>query len=221
VTRALALILTSACVFTAALSAQAAAALETFDAVWTIVRDSHFDPAMNGVNWQAVRDELRPRAAAVRTDGELRGVIQDMLDRLGQSHFALIPSSANSPNDSGDTSGDPGFDVRVIGPEVLVTAVEPLGGAAAAGVRPGWKLTAIAAQPVSGLLAKLPEGLPQRLLKVEGWRMIESRLRGPQGSMAVLTFEDGSGQSKALQVNRRREQGQPATVGHLPTMYVA
>ena len=40
------------------------APVDTFDAAWTIVRDTHFDPKMNGVDWDAVRTELRPRALA-------------------------------------------------------------------------------------------------------------------------------------------------------------
>jgi hypothetical protein len=43
------------------------------------VRDSHFDRTLNGVNWDAVNDELRPKAVAARTVGELRALIRDML----------------------------------------------------------------------------------------------------------------------------------------------
>ena len=39
---------------------------ETFDAAWEMVRDEHFDPSLNGVDWNAVRAELRPRAAKAR-----------------------------------------------------------------------------------------------------------------------------------------------------------
>ena len=109
-----------------------------------IIRDSHFDQSMNGVNWDGVRAELRPRAAAARSAGELRDVVRDMLGRLGQSHFALIPSSPDSPRDASRplpiSSADPGFDVRLVGGELIVTQVER---AAAAAVRPGWRIVAI------------------------------------------------------------------------------
>ena len=68
---------------------------------------------MNGVNWDGVRAELRPRAAAAKSDSELRAVVRDMLGRLGLSHFALIPSSVDAPHDaprgSSDLSGRPGL----------------------------------------------------------------------------------------------------------------
>jgi len=195
-------------------------AAETFDAAWTIIRDSHFDPGMNGLDWQAVRTELGPRAARARSDGELREVIREMLARLGLSHFALIPSGGDVVGGaSRDLGGDPGFDVRLVGPDLLVTRVEADGGAAAAGIRPGWKLLSIDSMPAAELLARLPETMPDRLRHVEAWRLVENRIRGPRGSRVSLMFDNGSG-DVGLAVERRAEVGQPATVGNLPTMFV-
>ncbi len=144
-----------------------------------------------------------------------------MLGRLGQSHFVLVPSSADSPRDArADASGDPGFDVRLSGREVLVTSVEPEGGAASAGVRTGWRVAAIDGVPVAQILGRLDPGTPERLLNVEAWRAIETRLRGPAGSNAALTFEDADGKSVAVPVPRRPESGEPVTIGNLPTMHV-
>lgn len=202
-------------------SAQVPQALATFEAAWTIIRDSHFDPGMNGVDWQAVRTELGPKAERARDETELRAVITDMLGRLGLSHFALIPSGrdggAGAPR---DLSGDPGFDVRLVGSGVVVTSVEPRGGGASAGVKAGWRLLTIDSFPVAELLARLPETMPDRLRQVEAWRLLETRLRGPQGSRVSLMFEDVVSQTVAVSVERRAEEGQPATVGNLPTMYV-
>ena len=124
--------------------AQAPQAVETFDAAWRIVRDSHFDKTLNGVDWDAVAAELRPKAAAARTVGELRAVLRDMLGRLGQSHFTVLPATADSAADvPRDLSGTPGFDVRLVGKDLIVTEVEADGSGAAAGVRTGWKLRSI------------------------------------------------------------------------------
>jgi len=197
----------------------AAKASATFEAAWKIIRDSHFDPKMNGVDWQAVRSELGPRAARARNDGELRDVIKTMLDRLGLSHFALIPSGGDGGSAPVDLGGDPGFDVRRAGSELIVTQVDPQGGAAASGVRPGWRLLSIEGMPAAELLSRLPDAMPDRLRQVEAWRLIENRVRGPRGSRAALMFEDGA-RDLAVAVERRPDTGQPATVGNLPTMYV-
>jgi carboxyl-terminal processing protease len=204
-----------------AVAAQAPQALETFDAAWRIVRDSHFDKSLNGVDWNGVSAELRPRAAAAKTVGELRGVLRDMLGRLGQSHFTVIPATADVAGElPRDLGGSPGFDVRLVGKDLLVTEVDAVGGGATAGVRTGWKLQAVDGAPVPKLLAALPDGLEPRLRQVEAWRTAHGRLRGPAGSRASMTFEDGAGRSVTLPVERRQEAGQPVTVGSLPTMFV-
>src|SRR5204862_7920187 len=118
-------------------------AAETFDAVWTIVRDSHFDPAFDRAAWDRAGSELRPKAIAATTPGELRGVLRELLGRLGLSHFAVIPATPDAPNDHVDLSAQPGFDTRLIDRQLIVSSVDPDGGAAAAGVRPGWIVTAI------------------------------------------------------------------------------
>ena len=121
--------------------AQDAEPLTTFDAAWTLVRDSHFDRTLNGVDWNAVRTELRPKAAAAKTVGELRAVLRDMLGRLGQSHFAVIPASGDSAAKAAhDMSGDTGIDVRLVDGVVVVSSVEPESSAAQTGVKPGWKV---------------------------------------------------------------------------------
>jgi carboxyl-terminal processing protease len=202
------------------LAAQMPQAAETFDAAWTIIKNTHFDKTMNGLNWDAVREELRPRAVAAKTPTELRAVIRDMLGRLGLSHFALIPAgpdgNGDSARSSGDTSGDPGIEVRLIGRDLIVTHVD----ADVAPVRPGWRLMQIGSARVEDLLRAIPEADNQRLQKVEAWRIAQTRLRGPIGSTVEVTFEDGKGVPIKATLARRAEAGNPVTVGNLPTMYV-
>ncbi len=202
------------------LHAQARLGVETFDRVWTIVRDTHFDKTFNGVDWEAVRTELRPRATAAASDSQLRAVIRDMLGRLGQSHFALIPSSADSSTgDRVDLTGGPGLQVRLIDRDLVVTAVQPESAAARAGVRPGWIVASIDSRSVRKMIGDLPE-MPARLLAAEAWRLGETRLRGPQGSTVTIEFLDGDSKTIALELERTADTGEPAKIGNLPTMYV-
>ena len=89
-------------------------AAETFDVVWKIVKDSHFDPAFDVAKWDQIGADLRPKAVEAKTPGEFRAVLADMLGRLGLSHFAVIPSTPDSADDHFNLSGEPGFDVRLI-----------------------------------------------------------------------------------------------------------
>jgi carboxyl-terminal processing protease len=202
----------------ASVRAQDLRALETFDAAWTIIRDTHFDKAMNGVDWNAVRTELRPRAESARDAAALRGVIRDMLGRLGQSHFALIPGGAVGGKSVLDMSGDVGLDVRLIDGAVIVSSVERESAAAAAGVKAGWKVVSVGGVNLDPLLAELPA--EPRLRNVEAWRLAQERLRGPAGTKVSVTFQDNRSQFQDLRLDRTPETGEPVTVGHLPTMFV-
>lgn len=221
VARGLGVLLAAGLAATVPLRGQDAPALETFDTVWRTVRDSHFDKTMNGVDWDKVATELRPRAAQATSAGDLRVVLRDMLGRLGQSHFAIIPGTPDSPADlPRDLSGNPGFDVRLLGRDLIVTQVTPGGGADRAGVKTGWKLLSADGTAMPGLLATLSDALELRLLEVEAWRLAQSRLRGPSGSPGSFAFVDGADRTVALAIQREPERGEPVTVGSLPTMFV-
>jgi carboxyl-terminal processing protease len=143
-----------------------------------------------------------------------------MLDRLGQSHFAIVPATADVPAAYSDLSGHPGFDVRLVGGDLLVTSVDPHGGAAATGVKPGWTLVEIGRVPLAGLLKPIRENAKERMAALEAWRLATTRLRGAPGTKVDVTFENAIGTTTVLAVERRPEEGQPVTVGHLPTMFV-
>jgi len=203
-----------------AISTETYKAGETFDAVWKIVKDSHFDPAFDLAKWDRVGTDLRPRAVEARTQGELRAVLADMLGRLGLSHFAVIPSTPDNPGDHVNLSAQPGFDVRLIDRQLVVSSVDPDGGAAAAGVHAGWIVQSIGGTPVSDVLTGIPETTPPRLAQLQAWRLTVPRLRGPSDTTAEIGFLDGAGAAVTKSIERRREQGQPVTVGSLPTMFV-
>ena len=224
----------AACTSTPAPHAQAQApavpvsqalALQTFDSAWSRIAHTHYDTAFAGVDWQGVRDELRPRAAAVRTLTELRGVIAGMLERLGESHYALIPAEAADALGSGEdltraVSGDIGMEVRLVEGELLATRVEPDGPAHQAGIRPGWSLLAVDGRPVDselGHFAALPEAerrvaLTRLLMQVNAW------LEGDVGARRVLRVRDQVGRSRDLDVVLRRSPGEMVRFGNLPPM---
>jgi carboxyl-terminal processing protease len=215
-----AVVLVCAAATAVASAAEVYKAAETFDAVWTIVRDSHFDPAFDRAAWDRVNAELRPRAIAATTPGELRGVLREMLGRLNLSHFAVIPATPDAPNDHVDLSAEPGFDTRLVNHSLLVSSVEPDGGAMAAGVHAGWIVQAIDGTPAAKLLEPVTDAMPPRLAQVEAWRIAVTHLRGPYSSQVNVTFADGSGASVTKSIARKAERGEPVTVGTLPTMFV-
>ena len=59
----------------------------SFDEAWGWMRDFFHDPAMNGADWQAVREELAPRVAAARNPDELHRLLSLMIGELDASHL--------------------------------------------------------------------------------------------------------------------------------------
>src|SRR5260370_26386396 len=101
--------------------AERSANVESFEQVWKTVRDKHWDPKLNGLDWQAVHDELRPKLDAAKDTGAARAVMNDMVERLKQTHFGIFPGDVYHDLDSSaDVEGkdhdageaDPGIDLR-------------------------------------------------------------------------------------------------------------
>jgi hypothetical protein len=74
-----------------------------FDSLWTNFDQnySYFD--YKGIDWRALRDEFRPRAAAAASETELIATIRQMLGRLHDLHEALTSGSTYLP------TYEPGF----------------------------------------------------------------------------------------------------------------
>src|SRR6266481_2712636 len=108
--------------------------IKSFELIWTTIRDQYWDPGFGGVNWSAVHDELRPQIEHAATMKQAREVMRQMMGRLGKSHFAIIPADVYDDVDAGSGegrgSGTAGLDVRVLGEQALVTAVEDVSPAA-------------------------------------------------------------------------------------------
>ncbi|HEX2093487.1 MAG TPA: S41 family peptidase [Longimicrobiaceae bacterium] len=160
-----------------------ALARATFDSAWAMIDRTHFDSTFNGVDWRAVRKELRPRAAAARDVHTLRAVLTEMIGRLRQSHFYLIPAEVDetlaavddaadeeeSPSASAggdaeatraDSAGEPaegeaGMEVRVVDGRFVVARMLRGGAAEAAGVRTGWTVEAVGRSETAPVLAAL------------------------------------------------------------------
>lgn len=200
--------------------------LQTFDAAWKIVYESHFDTTFNGVDWIAVGEKLRPEAAAAVDVDDLRGVIDSMLARLGQSHFSLIPSEdADGLDSTGDVGaqaigGDAGMDVRLIGESAVVFRVDSGGPASSKGIEPGWIIFEIDGKSVRDqvqrALRSQDAGLPT---SVKVWQRVMRDLAGPPGTVHRLELLDGLGATRRVRVTLGPNPGEPVSFGNLPTIY--
>ncbi|MGH7460718.1 MAG: S41 family peptidase [Longimicrobiales bacterium] len=191
----------------------------SFDSAWALVRNTHFDTTFNGLDWTRVRTELRPKAEAARSNEELRGVLLDMLGRLKQSHFTIIPQDAADAGESAGGSGDLGMDVRWVENALVVTTVEPGGPAGSAGVRPGWTLLRIDRLTTDSLVARIRRNPSYQKLHSIVPRGAVNRLNGPVGSSVELEFLDARNERVIVKPVRRTEPGNPVKFGNMPTFY--
>jgi carboxyl-terminal processing protease len=199
-------------------------AVETFDRAWTIIHKTYFDTTFAGLDWHAVRDELRPEVIASPDQKTVRRVIRDMLNRFGQSHFSLIPAEiADSldPNEEEvrDAVGGVGLDVRLVENQVLVTKVDAGGSAEQAGVRPGWIVTAVGDDRVDDMVERTRSAESRRHISSMVWGSMQYRLRGAPGTECTLEFLDGSDQTVVLTLTRTAIPNEPVKFGNLPTIF--
>ena len=196
--------------------------LPTFDSAWTIVARTHWDTTYNGVNWTAMRDSLRPRAAAAQSQRELRQILQQMLSSLRQSHFSIIPQEVSdvavggSTNPEASREGQVGVTTRWLDREVVVTHVTDGSPASRAGVRPGWLLRRVGDDSITNRLRSLPADLDPRRASLAAYSLAEGGLRGAPGSTVTVTFVDERGDERALTMQRSVTPGTSVKFGNLP-----
>jgi len=202
-----------------------ASALAAFDEAWETVRDSHWDKTLNGVDWEAVRTELRPKAAAAKSDAALRAVLDEMLGRLGQSHFAVIPDDA-LPRTSApeDQSAGLGFDVRFVGDALVVTHVEPASAALEAGVRLGWVVLEVGnfdAVALARSLHAAPTPLGARRIAFQLWGAARGAILGPVGERRTVRFKDAEDKERELVLECRKRDVTRAGLGeNMPAFWL-
>jgi carboxyl-terminal processing protease len=196
--------------------------LDSFEQVWKTVRDKHWDPAFNGVDWQAAHDELKPKVEAAKDMAEARAAMSAMLDRLRQTHFGIVPSDIYSDVES-RAAGEagPGIDVRVIDGKVLVTSVDAGSPAAARGIGPGWQIVSIGGTDLTQVLERIRSQFrSSTMLEIRLTRSVLSRLQGPLGNSVRLDLVDGAGKTVPIDVDRAAPRGRMVRFGNLPPQYV-
>lgn len=221
--------------------------LESFEQAWRRIDETYPYPDFKGLDWAAVRDELRPRAAEARTAAELRPVLQEMIDRLGESHFAIIPAGAydrfeelkEKVQEAGDSDseeaeghdegllgtspfGDLGLELRVVDGEAVVFRVEPGAPADLGGVHPGWVLERIGGLETAELLeaAETAEAEGDHMARYAAQFAMAGALLGRPGTKIELSFRHGGDGRAEIELTRREPVGTVFGFGNFPETLV-
>ena len=199
-----------------------------FTLVWTRVRDRHYDPKMNGLDWNAVRTRYMPRALkASATDAQFYTILNEMLGELKQSHLGVVPLSEVSEiggkeAPAGGGNGETGITALLVGEEVVITRVAEGSGAAKAGLKPGLALLAINGKPLTPLLKTLSDRRPALRLeekRVRIWAGVRHMLAGSAGShIPIRTKSAGEAKEVVYNVTLGTPVGQIIQFGALPPL---
>ena len=219
---------------------QASVQLESFDAVWNQVRSQYFDYARIESAWQEARETYRPRAAKAST-AELRRLLNEMLELVGESHFVVLPPTAvNEPDDpspESEDSSDPadppahaeqngdderprrptGLGVRLIDDALIVDRVGP---ANAGVIETGWELLAVGDQSLGGLIDEAL-AVEDPTARARSRLILEATANGligfpPDGRDLVLSMKAPDGELVEITARTAPEPVQIVRIGNLP-----
>src|SRR5688572_29119280 len=126
--------------------------LAVFDDVWETIQSRYYDPALNGINWQAKRNAFRPAAAKAASAYELYDVLRQMIASLKDAHTRVY-----SPDEKFDWWNPRyvtvGLTIREIEGVPLVVHVESGSAAARTEIRPGDTIVSIDDVPAAEFIS--------------------------------------------------------------------
>jgi len=195
--------------------------LQSFETVWKTVKDHYWDPQMSGIDWQAIHDEFRPKIEGAKSREEARTLIGDMLARLKQTHFGVVPSDVYRELDpSGDESvgeATPGIDLRVLDGHAVVTTVDAKSPAAERGVKPGWQIVNINGSAIDPAIQSIREQFATSTLQdFRLTRSVLARLQGASGERVKVDFLNQNDQPVELDLARVEPRGKVVHMGNMP-----
>lgn len=161
----------------------------TFEQVWRIVLEKHFDPTLGCQDWPARRLEFGARLAEAKDAAAAYAVMNGLLGTLKQSHFKVVAPRGSAPPPEASGPARAPIHVRVIGDAVVV--VDAAVGGVPSGVPRGAEIVAIDGRPVAELVAEVKDvALREGEVAFQTSLAVEGALHGQVGAKREITFKD-------------------------------
>ena len=163
--------------------------LDDFDSAWAFIRDNYAYFEEKSVDWEQVRNLLRPRATVIRDRGEFIALLEDLVEHLYDHHAHLGVNTPSSPR-----LVPSGADLWAAhrGGTALITQVRAGSDGERAGLRPGMEIVAIDGRPVADAVdGRLPSALDREDPAARDWAL-RVLLAGRQNAEIHLEVWTGS-----------------------------
>lgn len=161
-----------------------------FKDVWSRVNTAYYDETFGGLDWKEVGEVYENKLPEVGDAAGLRALLREMLNELGDSHFAVLQNqftNLSKKNGGSGRRGDVGIELSLIDNELFVFRLSKLGAGARAGLREGMRVYSVQGDLFEDLRSKaLSYGLPEHLLDSTILSIVESRLAVSAGSELKL-----------------------------------
>ena len=181
--------------------------LEIFDEIWQIVRDEYLYPGFNGLDWNAIKAEYRPRIEAGLTAEEFYLAMDEMISRLGDDHSIFLDPEAVREEDA-IYAGSSDY----VGIGVLVSAVPERDRAVIVSVFPKSPASDAGLQPRDNIL--MVDG--EKILDQDGF--LRDIVRGTEGTQVTLTVQSPGQNPRQVHMSRRRISGAVPVPNEVITM---
>ena len=160
----------------------------TFEQVWRIVLEKHFDPTLGCQDWPALRVEYGGRVAAAKDATEAYATMNALLGTLKQSHFKVVPPGGAVEAEASGPARAP-VHVRVIAGEVLV--VDAAVGGVDSGLPRGAVIVAVDGKLIVDIVGKVKSAaLRADEVAFQTMWAVEAAMHGAPGATHRVTFLD-------------------------------
>ncbi len=176
---------------------------QVFEKVWNLINERYYDPKLNGVDWEGVRDKYLPEVGTTQTDEEFYDVLKRMVSEMKDAHTRfLTPREARERRARVNTTLGillSRIDGKTVVEKVLSDAEGDL-----ARIKPGMILTSIDGIPVEERFEKVKNEVggssSDRALEIFVYRRM---LRGEPGTAAKIGLIGFDGKEFEVTLTRK------------------
>jgi carboxyl-terminal processing protease len=175
--------------------------LAVFDDAWETIRERYYDPTLHGVDWDELRERLRPLAAEAESSAAFYAVIRRLTGTLRDAHTRVYAPEEKFDWEHPRYLGV-GILVREIAGQPVVSTVEADSAAARAGLRAGDLLKSIDEESALKVFARRLSEQSSSTVAAARLRAMATLFEGAQGSLVKVVWVDKTGKERAASLRR-------------------